>query len=263
MDPNRGATLRTAEDILSHLRVSAVRACAAGEVIYRGGEKAGHLFLVLDGEVKLYRSAAGKEVILGLHGAETIFGESSLVSSRWTHNAITLRGSRLMIWNVEDIYMSAQDNPRLLHALLQTVIKRGEHLQNRLESLVCENARQRLARTLVEIGESAVPGEHPLEVTLPPVTHQLLASYIGTTREVVSQLMSAFRRLGDVSYSRKGLTLRPDRLRQSFVLENFPELDDAPATDRKPCASATATAKNEEHHWGSSAILSDDRRRVN
>jgi CRP-like cAMP-binding protein len=49
-----------------------------------------------------------------------------------------------------------------------------------------------------------------------PFTHELLSQYVGTSREVVTHFMNQFRRQGCLSYSRKGIFLRPDALKSWF-----------------------------------------------
>jgi CRP/FNR family cyclic AMP-dependent transcriptional regulator len=49
-----------------------------------------------------------------------------------------------------------------------------------------------------------------------PLTHELLAQYVGTSRELVTCRMTKFRRQGYLEYSRKDITLHRDVL-QAWV----------------------------------------------
>jgi len=49
-----------------------------------------------------------------------------------------------------------------------------------------------------------------------PITHELLSRYVATSRELVTQRMNEFRRLGYVRYSRKEIVLYPEALRKVF-----------------------------------------------
>jgi len=44
-------------------------------------------------------------------------------------------------------------------------------------------------------------------VFLAPLTHELLAQYVGTSREIVTHYMSQFRRDKLLSYSRSGIAI--------------------------------------------------------
>ena len=46
-----------------------------------------------------------------------------------------------------------------------------------------------------------------------PLTHELLARHVGTSREIVTQHMSQLRRRGLLDYSRSGLEFEPRGLR--------------------------------------------------
>ena len=50
-------------------------------------------------------------------------------------------------------------------------------------------------------------------VQIPPLTHETLSGYIGTSREIVTFHMNQLRRQGFLRYSRKGIQLFPDARR--------------------------------------------------
>ena len=47
---------------------------------------------------------------------------------------------------------------------------------------------------------------------IPPLTHQVLSEYVGTSREIVTFQMNHLRQLGLLSYSRKGVSLHTEAL---------------------------------------------------
>jgi CRP/FNR family transcriptional regulator, cyclic AMP receptor protein len=54
------------------------------------------------------------------------------------------------------------------------------------------------------------------DVSLPKVSHEVLAEMIGTTRSRVTQFMNKFRKLGIIDYD-SDLTLRPRLIRQIIL----------------------------------------------
>ena len=46
-----------------------------------------------------------------------------------------------------------------------------------------------------------------------PFTHELLSQYVGTSREIVTHYMNQLRRQGYLKYSRKGISLNREALR--------------------------------------------------
>ncbi|PWT99683.1 MAG: hypothetical protein C5B51_26755, partial [Terriglobia bacterium] len=48
----------------------------------------------------------------------------------------------------------------------------------------------------------------------PPLTHQLLSEYVGTSREIVTFQMNYLRQKGLLRYSRKGIQVYVEALRE-------------------------------------------------
>jgi hypothetical protein len=49
---------------------------------------------------------------------------------------------------------------------------------------------------------------------MPPLTHELLSQYVGTSREVITLHMNRFRKLGYLRYSRRGMVVHRDALQE-------------------------------------------------
>ena len=87
---------------------------------------------------------------------------------------------------------------RLAVALIQLLTKRSAVLARRIESFVTDNAERRLARTLIYFSERLGFTMEDGSTQTIPLSHKMLAQYIGTTRENVTQLMIQFRSRGFV-----------------------------------------------------------------
>jgi len=70
-----------------------------------------------------------------------------------------------------------------------------------------DNIARRLARSLLRFAERLGTQGQDGTVSMPPFTHELLAQYVGTSREIVTHYMSQFRRQGLLRYSRAGITI--------------------------------------------------------
>jgi CRP-like cAMP-binding protein len=72
-------------------------------------------------------------------------------------------------------------------------------------------------RALLRLGErfGDSNGGSP-KVRLMPITHELLAKYVGTSREIVTQHMSQLRRKGVLDYSRAGIEFDPGELKKAL-----------------------------------------------
>ena len=92
--------------------------------------------------------------------------------------------------------------PDVALKVLAVVGKRLRHLVTTLESVTFGSVRQRLAKLLLDTSDQAGSNTFPL-----PMTHQELASRLGTVREVVSRNLSRFQVEGLISISERQIVI--------------------------------------------------------
>jgi CRP/FNR family cyclic AMP-dependent transcriptional regulator len=203
------------EQVLAYLPCTDIHAFARGEQIYGPGNDSGSLCLLIDGRVKLLRlTESGTTVAVDIYQAGDLFGESALLSvPRDDEQALAVEPARVMAWTAPDIANLIAVQPRLAVALLQVIVKRSLDFKNRLESLSAEDTSHRLGRALVDFADRSRAAAGSAAVTIAPLTHELLAQYVGTSREIISHHMSTLRRNGYIGYSRKGILVHRDSLR--------------------------------------------------
>jgi CRP-like cAMP-binding protein len=85
---------------------------------------------------------------------------------------------------------------------------------SRIESFATDPIEHRLARALIrfsgKFGERMDGGT----VRMMAFSHQLLSEHIGTSREIVTHYMNQFRRQGFLKYSRQGILMHGDGLKE-------------------------------------------------
>jgi CRP/FNR family transcriptional regulator, cyclic AMP receptor protein len=113
-----------------------------------------------------------------------------------------------MAWTRTTI--ETMNRPKFLLAMMQLVVKRSADFMQRIESSSVHGIAGRLGRALVRFSERI--GSRPEEgwIRIDPLTHEFLAQYVGTSREIVTHSMVQFRRNGLVTYSRKCILLNVD-----------------------------------------------------
>jgi CRP-like cAMP-binding protein len=197
------------EDALAYLPCSTVVEYKKGEMIYGHGSVCETLYLVLSGCVKVTRlSDHGGQLLFELYRTDEFFGEAGLLNlSNPSEQAIAHQRSTLMSWQSADVEEIMRKQPRLAIALLQFFGQRSLVLAQRMESLFFDPIDARLARSLLRFAERLGTEQHDGQVLMEPLTHELLAQYVGTSREVVTCHMANLRRLGYVKYSRKAIEL--------------------------------------------------------
>jgi len=206
------AAQNTLEDPLAHLPCSNIVEYKKGQLIYRQDQPSTSIYLVIDGRVKVARlTNDGRQTIVDVYQTDDFFGESALLGlPRRPEQATALEDAKLMSWTASEIDDISRTRPRLAIALLQIVVQRSLEYGHRIESFSMDNIGRRLARTLIRFSLRLGAAEPDGSCRMGPFTHELLAQYVGTTREIVTHYMNVFRRQGYLQYSRKGIVLFRD-----------------------------------------------------
>jgi len=210
------APQRALEDPLAHLPCSTILEYRKGQVIYNQDQPSTSIYLVIDGKVKVCRMADdGRQVVVDIYQPDEFFGESAFLGlAQRTEIAVALENTKVMTWTTNEIEEITMKRPKLAIALLQLLVQRSMDFGYRIESFSVDNIARRLARTLIRFSERLGSKNDDGSVQMIPFTHELLSQYVGTSREIVTHYMNQFRRQGYLRYSRKGIMLYRDALRE-------------------------------------------------
>ena len=195
------------ENPLSYLPRKPVCEIPKGKVIYGGEKPAAKLYVVTLGRVKISRlSSEGRQSITRIVRADGLFGESCLIGiPRHGESAIALDKVVLMGWDRAEVEMRIEAEPRLGIALSQYLVRECMELQDRMEAMAIHKTPERVALGLlqlaIDIGNATGDGS----TRVGRLTHDTIAEFVGTSREIVSCQMNRLRRLGLIRYSRKYL----------------------------------------------------------
>jgi CRP/FNR family cyclic AMP-dependent transcriptional regulator len=171
--------------------------------LYTQGDSAGALFYLHTGKVKLVTvSFAGKEATLAVVGAKDFFGLSSLgASTRYLDTAITLESSLVSRIEWTALIRELHQHRNMYDLFFARLLNHTRDLQKELCAQIFDSSEKRLARTLLKL--SQLDHEHREARIIPRVSHEVLATMVGTTRPRVSYFMNKFRRLGFITYGRR------------------------------------------------------------
>lgn len=212
-----------AEDPLSLLPRTPVREFARQEVIYGPEDRTETLYLVQDGRVKISRlPGPDQEVVLEFCHQDDFFGETGFLGgSRYGERATALENTSVMSWTVGDLKRLMTRTPALGSALLHITVDKLDRARRRIESFCIDPIHRRLAGALLDLGRRGGQPAADQMVHLMPTTHELLARYVGTSREIITQHLNQFRRDGLLRYSRQGLDLNLPAL-EKYLTEPRP-----------------------------------------
>jgi CRP-like cAMP-binding protein len=210
------APQRALEDPLAHLPCSTILEYKKGQIIYNQDQPSNSIHLVIDGKVKVCRLADdGRQVVVDIYQPDEFFGESAFLGlAQRTEVAVALENTKVMTWTTNEIEEITMKRPKLAIALLQLLVQRSMDFGYRIESFSVDNIARRLARSLIRFSERLGTRNEDGSVQMIPFTHELLSQYVGTSREIVTHYMNQFRRQGYLRYSRKGIMLYRDALRE-------------------------------------------------
>lgn len=208
-------TPRVLEDPLSHLPCSTILDYKKGQTIYDHDQPSSSVYLVIGGKVKVCRvTDDGRQVVVDIYQPDEFFGESAFLGNgQRAELAMALENTKVMTWTTTDIEDISMKRPKLAIAMMQLLVQRSVDFAFRIESFSVDNIARRLARTLIRFSERLGAKQDDGSVQMIPFTHELLSQYVGTSREIVTHYMNQFRRQGYLRYSRKGIMLHRDAMR--------------------------------------------------
>ena len=203
------------EDLLAYLPYSTIVEYTTGQIVYNPERPPTGLYLVIDGKIKVSRLADnGDQVVVDIYKADEFFGESSLLNAGdHAEQATALDKAKVMTWTAAELENMILKRPRLGLAILQMLVQRAMGFSQRIETFSLDNIECRLARSLIRFSERLGVSEDDGAVRMVPLTHQLLAEYVGTSREVISHYMRQFQSQGYLFTGGMILQLIPDEPR--------------------------------------------------
>jgi CRP/FNR family transcriptional regulator len=203
------------EDPLAYLPCSTIVEYTRGQLIYGRAHPSNNIFLVIDGKVKVCRTTdEGAQIVVDIYQPDEFFGESAFLGEQHrVEEAMALDATKVMVWSTSEIEDLVVRRPRLGIALVQLLVRRSMDFGARIESFSLDNIGRRLVRSLIRFSERLGQDSGDGYTDMMPFTHELLSQYVGTSREIVTHYMNQLRRQGYLRYSRKGIALNREALR--------------------------------------------------
>ena len=207
---------REMEDALMYLPRKGVTDYRKGQIIFDEHQPSKGLHLVVQGRVKVTMALDdGTQTVVDIFTTDDFFGESSLLgSAHHAERAMALDNVTLMSWSGQEIEEQVERQPRLGIALVQMLVKRGLDYEERLQSFALDKTPERVIRALLRFAERLGTRMEDGSIKIPPLTHQVISEYVGTSREIVTFQMNHLRQKGFLRYSRKGIQVYADALRE-------------------------------------------------
>ncbi|MEW6558220.1 MAG: Crp/Fnr family transcriptional regulator [Elusimicrobiota bacterium] len=205
--------------LFSHFPVSAlkkvkkifeVKKYPAGSIIFSENTKGDSLYLILSGLVKIFRSSAtgSAQKTLAILKENEFFGEMALFNQGGrSASAKAITEVEAISCKRNDFLNLLSDYPQTSFVIISLLAERLREADKQISALTFQNALGRTAIILCDLaekhGEKKYDGIH-INIEL---THQDLAELAGTAREVITKIMSTFKKSGCIKFEDKRLVL--------------------------------------------------------
>lgn len=192
------------------LAAGSVRVLRRTEVLFREGEPANALYLVESGRVKLVQdSAEGQQVILRYLAPGDAFAAVALFErSTYPVTAQATERTRVRAWSREVLPGLVREHPRFEANLLRIVSAHTREALSRVRELSTEPVAQRLARTLIRLGEQVGRTQPDGSLLIERITQQEVAEVAGASLFTVSRTLADWQGLGIVETGRGRYRIR-------------------------------------------------------
>lgn len=208
------------------MQVSYAQTFPAQLDLFRQGEAADFLHIVVEGAVELHADWQGREAVMGVVRPVSAFILAACVrDAPYLMSARTLVRSRIVLLPAADLRAAMRRDPDLAMAAMAELAASYRTMVRHAKNLKLRNARERLAAWILRQSEQA---GRVASFTL-PVEKRHLASYLGVTPESLSRTIRALREDGVRIDGMRVIITNPARLRDLARLD--PMLDGTDVKD--------------------------------
>lgn len=184
------------------------------EYIFTPDEPSHQIYMLKAGRVRISRlSETGKHFTLVILEPGDIFGESALFDDEPRRNfAEVLDDAQICAIDKREFEKVALKNPSVSLKIAQIVEHRLNEAQEQIENLVFYDVQTRLARLLLKLAD--IHGErveNGVQIGI-KLTHEDIASLIGSTRETTSKILNEFRANGWIDVVKRQIILMDQKV---------------------------------------------------
>jgi CRP/FNR family transcriptional regulator len=183
-----------------------------GQTVYCMDDPANELYEVKTGRVKIVRiSPDGQQKILDIYQAGDFFGELCICGGHYRkEQAVAMESLAVTSFKMDGLMRILRRKPDMVLGLLQLFCTRLGESQDQIATLAFENIPRRLAGEILRLSRGAGPQqERNGSRVCVELTHEELAHLVGTSREMVTTVMTQFRQRGLLDYARRQIQVDP------------------------------------------------------
>lgn len=190
-----------------------------GSYLFFEKEEGNTLYIVVSGLIKIYKSdVSGRTKTLAYLKEGDFFGEMAMLDEeKRSASACVMEDSLVLILNRSDFQREILNYPEIALKLMKTLSERIRSANKQIEDLTFRNLPGRVASTLLDLSKKyGVKDNQGTKINL-KLTHQELADMIGTAREVVTSILSNFKKAGCIVFNQKYIVIADDKELRTWI----------------------------------------------
>ena len=190
-----------------------------GEILFLAGDAARGVFVIVDGAVRAYRVGTdGREQVIHVERTGATIGDVPVFDEgTYPSNVSGEEDTVLLFIPKTEVQRLCLEHPRIALSALKLLARRLRNCANLVETLSLHDVDRRLARLLLtEARARGVPRGKSVELEF-TLTHQQVASRIGSVREVVSRAFGRLQQAGLVRLDGRKVTIQDERQFREYV----------------------------------------------
>ena len=190
------------------------RSLEKGQIIIHQSDYGGALYIIHEGSVNVtHADSSGKEIIICVLRAGDHFGEVALIDGEpRSADVIAREPCKVSMIQKRDFDVLLDSTPALAMNLLKGLCQRLRQADDMIEMLALANVYERVVRLLLDQAKTGADGGL---VVAERLTHRDIAARIGSSREMVSRMLSALAEAKhiEVAADRQMIKLHPSLAR--------------------------------------------------
>src|SRR5581483_2399630 len=180
-----------------------------GEVIFHKGDPGSSMYLIVDGQVRIVLpSEGGEEALLGVLDKGDFFGELSLIDGQpRSATIVASEQTETVVLHRDDFLKVIHSSPSVAIDMLRVLARRLRETDEVVEDAVFLDVPGRLAKKLLELGETYGDARPDGTIIGLRLTQSELATMVGATRESVNIHLRSYRLRGIIDVDRQRIII--------------------------------------------------------
>lgn len=211
------------KDLAALAKHAEIRRFASDETIFKRGDVAAHMMVVVSGRVQISSpSHEGDKIIFATMSPGDVFGEVALIDGHErSTDAIATEATELLVLQRDDFIRTLEHNPKLAIDLLRVLCMRIRQTNELLEDFSIIDLRRRLAKRLSYLSENSGRGSGGLKMTVRVAQEELIAMMGVSQHDAIERQLKLWNQQGIVEIDKDWVSVKDLPALHTILAEDF------------------------------------------